>query len=97
MLGLVLVGALHTLFIDPALPSWIPEPVLRDLRVGDAKLTLRFWRDDGGGSRWEVLHPWGKLRVVRQPALESLTAGWTDRLDGILETLPHVLSGITMR
>ncbi len=89
MLGLVPVGALQTLMIDPALPTWIPELILRDVRVGDAKATLRFWRDDSGASKWEVLHQQGKLHIVRQPAPESLSARWTDRLTGIVESLAN--------
>ncbi len=87
MLGLVPVGALQTLMIDPALPAWLPEVVLRNLRVGGATITLRFWRDDRGVSRWDVIHQQGELRVIRQPAPESLSARWTDRFAGIVESL----------
>ena len=48
--------------------------VLRGLRVGDATVTLRFWRDEDGASNWEVLHQQGTLHIVRQPAPESLSA-----------------------
>ena len=78
MLGLVPLGALHTLLVDPALPTWMPELILRDLRVGDAKATLRFWRDEDGASRWEVLHRQGTLHVVRRPAPESMLAQWME-------------------
>ena len=88
LLGLVPIAALHTLIVDPALPPWIPELVLRDVRVGDATATLRFWRDEDGSSRWKVLHRQGKLRVIRQPAPESLSARFTDRLAGLVESLP---------
>jgi glycogen debranching enzyme len=87
MLGLVPIGALNTLLVDPALPPWMPELILRDLRVGDAKTTLRFWREDEGASKWEVLHRQGTLHIVRQPAPESLSAGWTERITGLVESL----------
>jgi glycogen debranching enzyme len=87
MLGLLPIGSLNTLIVDPALPTWIPELILRDLRIGDAKVTLRFWREDEGASNWKVLHQQGTLHVVRQPAPESLSAGWTDRLRGLIESL----------
>jgi hypothetical protein len=87
MLGLVPLAALRTLMIDPALPSWIPELILRDLRVGDAKTTLRFWRDDSGASKWQILHQQGKLHIVRQAAPESLSASWAGRLAGIVESV----------
>jgi hypothetical protein len=56
--------------VDPALPTWIPVLILREVRVGDAKATLRFWREEDGPSKWEVLHQQGKLHIVRQPAPE---------------------------
>jgi glycogen debranching enzyme len=87
ILGLVPIGALNTLLVDPALPTWMPELILQDLRVGEAKATLRFWRAADGASKWEVLHRQGTLHVVRQPAPESLSAGWTDRVVGLVESL----------
>jgi len=87
ILGIVPIASLNTLVVDPALPEWLPELVLRDIRVGDAKATLRFWRDDQGSCRWEVLHRQGTLHVVRQPPPESLEATWTDRLGGFFESL----------
>ena len=87
ILGLLPIAATNTLVLDPVLPSWIPDLILRDLRVGDAKVTLRFWRDEDGVSKWKILHQRGTLHVVRQPAPESLSAAWTDRTAGVLESI----------
>ena len=87
MLGLVPIGAPNTPLIDPALPTWMPELILQDLRVGETKTTLRFWRTADGASQWEVLHRQGTLHVVRQPAPESLSAGWIERVAGLVESL----------
>lgn len=87
MLGLLPIAAVNTLVLDPALPDWIPELVVRDLRVGDAKVTLRFWRDKDGDSKWDVVRKEGTLHVVRQPPPESLSAGWKDRAGAALESL----------
>jgi glycogen debranching enzyme len=87
MLGLVPIASLNTLIVDPALPVWIPELILRDLRVGDARTTLRFWRDEAGASHWETLHQQGRLHIIRQPAPESLSAHWTERITGLLESV----------
>jgi hypothetical protein len=87
MLGLVPLGALNTLLVDPALPAWMPELIVHGLRVGDATVTLRFWRSKDGSSRWKVLEKHGTLRVVRQPAPESLSASWIDRIEGLLGSL----------
>ena len=70
LLGLVPLAAAHTLIVDPVLPTWLPEIVVRGLRVGDAAVTLRAWRDGGGATRWEVLHTRGRLHVVQLPALQ---------------------------
>jgi glycogen debranching enzyme len=90
LLGLLPIAAVNTLVLDPALPEWIPELVMRDLRIGDAKVSLRFWRDRHGESKWEVLHRQGKLRIIRQPPLESLSATWTDRTTGAIQSLLHL-------
>ena len=87
MLGLVPLGAINTLLVDPALPDWMPEMIVHGLRVGDATVTLRFWRTTSGASRWKVVHKDGTLRVVRQPAPESLSAGWLQRLKGLFESI----------
>jgi glycogen debranching enzyme len=87
LLGLLPIAATNTLLLDPVLPDWLPEIVVRDLRVGDAKVSLRFWRTDRGQSRWEVLHVQGSLHLLRQPPPESITAAWTDRAAGIFESI----------
>jgi hypothetical protein len=75
------------LFIDPVLPAWLPEVVVRGLRVGEATATLRCWRTADGRTDFEVLHKQGTLRIVRQPPPESLTAGIGDRLHAMLDTM----------
>ena len=87
LLGLVPLAASEVLLVDPSLPTWLPEVVLRNLRVGSAKISLRFWRDKDGRSDWEVLHTQGTLRVIRQPAPESLSATLADRARSVLESL----------
>ena len=87
LLGLLPIASTQTLVVDPALPAWIPELILRDVRVGAAKATLRFWRDEHGTSKWDVVHTQGTLHVVRQPAPESLSATWGDRAGAVLESV----------
>jgi glycogen debranching enzyme len=89
ILGLLPLAPFETLILDPVLPSWLPEIVMHDLRVGAAKVTLRFWRQENGRSDWEVLKKHGTLRIVRQPPPESLTADFFDRAAGLLETVTH--------
>lgn len=87
MLGLLPLAPFETLVIDPALPSWLPEVVVHDLRVGEARATLRFWREANGASKFDVLHKHGTLRVVRQPPPESIEAGLVPRAKAALETV----------
>jgi glycogen debranching enzyme len=87
LLGIVPVAHLDTLMLDPVLPAWAPDIVVRNLRVGQAQATLRFWRDDQGRSQWDVLHKSGTLRIVRQPPLESVTAGIMDRVKAAFESV----------
>ena len=42
------------LLIDPALPDWLPDVTLTDLRLGRKMLDLRFWRE-GPETKFEVL------------------------------------------
>ena len=46
LLGLEADAPSRKLYVDPDLPPWLPDLVLRDLSVGKDKLSLRFWRDD---------------------------------------------------
>jgi glycogen debranching enzyme len=89
MLGLQPVAPLETLVVDPALPAWLPEVVLHDLRLAGAVATIRFWRDDRGRSHAEVMRKRGTFRLVRQPPPESLTAGLRDRMSALVDTLVH--------
>jgi len=73
--------------IDPILPTWMPDIILRDLRVGHAKVSLRLWRDDKGAAKWEVLHKQGTLRVVRQPPVEARAVDLIDRAKSLLESV----------
>jgi glycogen debranching enzyme len=86
MLGLMPLAPIETLVVDPVLPTWAPEVIVQGLRVGEATVSLRFWREEDDTSRWEVLHKRGTVHVVRQPPPESLTAGLADRLGGLLQT-----------
>jgi glycogen debranching enzyme len=89
ILGLQPVAALHLLVVDAALPTWLPEVVLHDLRLGGATATIRFWRDDTGGSHTEVLHRRGTLHVIQQPPLESLSVGAKDRFSALVDRILH--------
>jgi glycogen debranching enzyme len=89
ILGLQPVATLSLLVVDPVLPPWLPEVVVRDLRLGGAVATLRFWRDRSGESHAEVVRKRGTFHLLRQPPPESLIAGVRDRMGALVETIMH--------
>ena len=89
LLGLQPVAPLDLLIVDPALPPWLPEVTLHDLRLGGATATVRFWREPDGASHAELLHVRGTLHLVRQPPPESLTDGVVDRLKAFVDGVMH--------
>jgi hypothetical protein len=54
MLGLQQDGPRGKLYVDPALPDWLPDVTLKDLRLGRRRFDIRFWRD-GERTEFEVL------------------------------------------
>jgi hypothetical protein len=54
MLGLQQDAPRGKLYVDPALPDWLPDVTLTDLRLGRRRFDIRFWRD-GDKTRWKVL------------------------------------------
>lgn len=74
LLGLRPLSQLHTLFVKPSLPEWLPWIEVRNLRIGHATLSVRFWRDHRGRTRWKVLQQKGRILVVEQPAELSPSA-----------------------
>jgi glycogen debranching enzyme len=89
MLGLQPVAPLHLLVVSPALPDWLPELILKDVRLGDATATIRFWREGNGSSHAEILEHQGTFRLLNQPPPESRTASVSRRMGALLDTLRH--------
>lgn len=87
MLGLYPYAPLKMLVIDPHLPAWLPEMTLRDLRVGKARVTIRFRRGKDGHTSYRILEKRGTLHVVRQATPWSLTTQPAERLRDALSSL----------
>ena len=51
------------LYIDPALPDWLPDLTLHGLRLGAKRLDLKLWRE-GAETRWAVIK--GQAGLVEQ-------------------------------
>jgi glycogen debranching enzyme len=68
MLGLQQDAPRGKLYVDPALPDWLPDVTLRDLRLGRQRFDIRFWRDDKD-TEFEVLK--GKRDAVERVSREN--------------------------
>jgi glycogen debranching enzyme len=54
MLGVFPDAPAGKLYVDPALPSWLPDVTVSNLAVGKQTFSIRFWRD-GEATRHEVI------------------------------------------
>ncbi|WP_363797024.1 glycogen debranching N-terminal domain-containing protein [Lysobacter firmicutimachus] len=68
LLGLQPIAHRGVLRLDPQLPVWLPALEVRGLRVGAARVDLRFERCDDGATRHRVLALDGALQVLAQPS-----------------------------
>lgn len=84
LLGMQPVAPLKTLLVDPILPEWLPDLTVRNLTIGGATLDIAFHRSHGGGTKFEVLRKTGRIHVLRQPAVNSLTDSPVSRLMSLL-------------
>lgn len=87
LLGLQPVAPLHLLVVDPILPEWLPVVTIEGLRLGKSTATLRFSRDKHGRTDAEIVRKHGPLHLVRQPPIESLNAGLSDRFAALATSL----------
>jgi glycogen debranching enzyme len=89
VVGLYPYAPLKVLFLDPWLPDWLPEVTVENLRVGDARITLRFQRTSEGRTEYKIEELEGELHVLRQPSPWSLTADWGERVKDTVSSLLH--------
>jgi glycogen debranching enzyme len=62
LLGLEADAPHKSLRVNPHLPDWLPDVELTNLKVGEARVSLRFWRE-GNVTRWRVLEVRGDVNV----------------------------------
>jgi hypothetical protein len=71
----------------PRLPEWLPWVVLRNVRVGDARVSLRFERHRDGTASCDVIDKTGTLMVVAAPPPQDASGkreSWDEALAGVL-------------
>jgi hypothetical protein len=73
MLGLQQDAPRGKLYVDPALPHWLSDVTLTDLRLGRRRFDIRFWRD-GKDTVFKVLK--GKPEAVERMSI-ALAGGVT--------------------
>lgn len=73
ILGLQADAPSQRLYLDPHLPAWLPEISLHGLKVGQAKLDLRAWRESER-TRWDASVREGNVEV-KQEAWQPWTFG----------------------
>jgi glycogen debranching enzyme len=73
MLGLYPFAPARVLgLVRPRLPAWLSSVTLRGLRVGDARLALRFERDTDGSAHHSVVDQVGELHVLEVPPPDAV-------------------------
>jgi hypothetical protein len=68
MLGIQQDAPRGKLYVDPALPDWLPDVTLSDLRLGQECFDIRFWRD-GKNTEFKVLT--GEQGVVERKSMSD--------------------------
>lgn len=86
LLGLFPFAPLRLLLIDPVLPEWLPDLTLSGLRIGGARVSLRFHRERDGTTGWKLLSKQGSLRVIQQPPGDALQASVWQRGAELLDS-----------
>ena len=87
MLGLWTYAPLNVVLVDPVLPEWLPELVLRDVQVGRSRVSLHFKRERDGTTDYRILSREGRVHMLRQPPPDDLSAGPFDRLRDVVGSL----------
>jgi len=70
MLGFEADAPNRQLYVQPFLPSWLPDVQLTNVAVGEATVNLRFWREDEQ-TKWEVTQQNGEVTVSTRDRASS--------------------------
>ena len=71
LLGFMPDAPRHKLYVDPLLPSWLPDLTVRDLCIGNHRMDIRFWRE-GERTEFEVIR--GDRTVVERCDMAAMIA-----------------------
>lgn len=89
LLGLCPYAPLGVLFVDPALPEWLPSISLKNVHVGEAVVDLHFSRNEKGETTYRIDRLERDLHIIRQPRPWSLLANYGEQVkDAITSLIP---------
>ena len=80
MLGFLPDAPRNKLYVDPLLPGWLPDITIRDLRLGQHKFDIRFWRE-GERTEFELLN--GSASLVERCEMGVKAAQLKDHAEPI--------------
>jgi glycogen debranching enzyme len=69
MLGIIPDAPSGKIYVDPALPRWLPDITLIDLRLGRRTLDVKFWRE-GEETKFEVIR--GDANMVERRSVVGI-------------------------
>jgi len=69
----------NKLYVDPFLPTWLPDLTVHDLRIGKHMLDIRFWRE-GEQTVFDVIKGDPKLVERRDIASKGARLSTTSEL-----------------
>jgi glycogen debranching enzyme len=73
MLGIYPFAPAHVLaLVRPHLPEWLPAVTVRNIRVGDATVSLRFERGRDGSTAFDIIDKSGHLFIVEMPPPQDI-------------------------
>jgi hypothetical protein len=87
MLGIWTYAPARLLMLDPVLPPWLPDLTLRDVPVGEARVSIRFRRQRDGTTDYKVLERAGTVFVVRQAPPDAPGVGPGKRLGQLANSI----------
>lgn len=63
--GVTPLAPLGAVIVDPALPDWMADLTIRNLAIGEQRLSIAFHRDGAGATDFEVIEGGEGLRIYR--------------------------------
>jgi hypothetical protein len=73
LLGFLPDAPRNKLYVDPLLPTWLPDLTIQDLRIGKHKFSIHF-RREGERTEFEVFEGEAKLVERCEPGLKAVRA-----------------------